>query len=148
MANVVSRIRQEAGISQRELASLSGVAQPNIAAYESGTRLPSEAMTRRLTEAAKPRPSRVLAVHRDEVLRVAAMHRACDVRVFGSVARGEDRPGSDLDLLVSFAPEASLYDVVGLTDALQELLGVSVDVVSAAAVPNRHSAASQEAKPL
>ncbi|MDE9364226.1 nucleotidyltransferase family protein [Luteipulveratus sp. YIM 133132] len=79
------------------------------------------------------RPSIALRRHRAEAERVAARHRAVEMRVFGSVARGEDRPGSDLDLLVSFGPEASLFDQVELAQELEDLLGVRVDVVSAAA---------------
>lgn len=50
-------------------------------------------------------------------------------RVFGSVARGDDEPGSDVDFLVDYTSEASLLDEVGLRLALTELLQVSVDVV-------------------
>ncbi|HEY9563649.1 MAG TPA: nucleotidyltransferase domain-containing protein [Nocardioides sp.] len=52
-------------------------------------------------------------------------------RVFGSVARGEDEPGSDVDLLVDFTEEATLLDEVGLRLALRDLLRVEVDVVAA-----------------
>lgn len=144
----VRQIRQKAGLSQRELAALSGVAQPNIAAYESGARTPSEKMLARMIAAAKPRPSLALAVHRDAVKVIAAERRAVDVRVFGSVARGEDAPGSDLDLLVSFSREASLYDQLKLKEDLERLLGVRVDVVSVAGLTARHSRILREAKPL
>jgi uncharacterized protein len=72
------------------------------------------------------RPSAVLPEHREEVLDAAASRGGTDVRVFGSVARGEDRPGSDLDLLVDFPPETSLLTVIGLELELRELLGVAV----------------------
>lgn len=146
-AVTVREIRQRAGLSQRELASLSGVAQPNIAAYESGARTPSEKMLARIIAAAKPRPSLALSMHRDAVKAIAAEHRVMDVRVFGSVARGEDAPGSDLDLLVSFSREATLYDQVGLKEDLEALLGVRVDVVSVAGLTARHSSILREAKP-
>lgn len=58
---------------------------------------------------------------RDEILRIAARHGAYNVRVFGSVARGEDRPDSDLDLLVDFEPDRSLLDQGALLIELQEL---------------------------
>ena len=67
---------------------------------------------------------------RDEIVAVAARHHASNVRVFGSVATGSDTPSSDLDLLVHFSDEASLYDQVGLTLELRDVLGVSADVVS------------------
>lgn len=68
--------------------------------------------------------------HRDNLLALAVRHRATQVRVFGSVARGEDKPGSDIDLLVDFAPEASLLDLVGLQQDAEALLGRHVDVVT------------------
>ena len=66
----------------------------------------------------------------DEILRVAREHGAHDVRVFGSRARGDARPDSDLDLLVRFEDGRSLLDLVGMKLALEELLGVRVDVVT------------------
>jgi predicted nucleotidyltransferase len=63
------------------------------------------------------------------IQQLAAEHRAFDVRVFGSVARGEARPDSDVDFLVRFHEGASLFDMVGLWQDLQDLLGRSVDVV-------------------
>jgi len=144
----VLELRRRAGLSQRELARLSGVAQPNIAAYESGRRQPSPKMLVRLAAAAKPRPSALLARHSQDVKAIAARHRARDVRAFGSVARGEDRPGSDIDLLVSFDADATLYDQVALTEDLEALLGVHVDVVSAAGLSARHDAVRREARSL
>lgn len=144
----VLELRTRAGLSQRELAGLSGVAQPNIAAYESGARTPSAKMLQRLRAAAKPRPSQQLAKHASRVKAVAAKHRAIDIRVFGSVARGDDHPGSDIDFLVSFAKDATLYDQVALSEDLAELLGVPVDVVSAAGLSARHAAIRDEARAL
>lgn len=60
-----------------------------------------------------------------------AQHHAARPRVFGSVARGDDRSGSDLNLLVDFTHGASLLDEVGLRLALRDLLHVEVDVVAA-----------------
>jgi len=68
--------------------------------------------------------------HRAEVLRLAATHGATDVRVFGSVARGEADERSDVDLLVRLAPGRSLFDLGGLLVDLEELLGRRVDVVT------------------
>jgi uncharacterized protein len=72
----------------------------------------------------------LLRTKRSDILRLAARHGAVNVRVFGSVARGEAGPGSDIDLLVSLEPGRSLFDLGGLWYDLNELLGVHVDVVS------------------
>jgi predicted nucleotidyltransferase len=74
------------------------------------------------------RPSQVLATHREEVLDLARARGASNVRVFGSVARGEDTQSSDIDLLADFPLGTSLLTVIGLEQVLRELLGVSVDL--------------------
>lgn len=68
--------------------------------------------------------------HRSEVLRLAAAYGATDVRVFGSVARGEADESSDIDLVVRMSPGRSLFDLGGLLMDLQDLLGRRVDVVT------------------
>jgi len=72
----------------------------------------------------------LLKEKRDEILRIASKHGACNVRVFGSVARGEADEGSDVDLLVELEPGRSLMDHAALWLELQEALGRRVDVVS------------------
>ncbi len=74
---------------------------------------------------------------REEILRVAARHGARDVRVFGSVARGEDDGDSDVDFLVEMEPGRSLLDMGGLLMDLQDLLGCKVDVASAGGLRER-----------
>ena len=148
MTNTVAELRRQAGLTQSQLAALSGVAQPNIAAYERGTRRPSPKMLARLAEAAKPRPSLVLEKNRADILRIAARHHALDVKVFGSVAQGTDTPGSDIDLVVRFAPGASVFDLVELQQELEESLGVGVDVVSEAGLGAGHTHILREARPL
>lgn len=66
---------------------------------------------------------------RERILEIAAKHGAHHVRVFGSVARGEATPDSDLDLLVEFEPNRSLLDHSGLKIELEEFLGRKVDIV-------------------
>lgn len=66
------------------------------------------------------------AERREEILRLAGLHGAHSIRVFGSVARGEANEQSDLDLLVAWEPGRSLMDHSGLVQDLQELLGVKV----------------------
>jgi len=67
---------------------------------------------------------------REEILRLAEAHGARNVRVFGSVARAENREDSDVDMLVEFDRGQSLFDLVRLKEDLEELLGVRVDVVT------------------
>jgi predicted nucleotidyltransferase len=74
---------------------------------------------------------------REEVLAVAVRHHARRVRLFGSVARGEERPDSDIDLLVDFGQDSSLFDLMRMTRELEELLGHSVDIVSAGGLKDR-----------
>lgn len=72
-----------------------------------------------------------LRTRRREIVDLAARRGAHAVQVFGSVARGEQRPGSDIDLLVEFEPGRSLFDLGGLICDLEDLLGGPVDVVTA-----------------
>jgi predicted nucleotidyltransferase len=72
----------------------------------------------------------LLKSKRQEILAMAARHGAHNVRVFGSVARGEARPESDLDILVEMEPGRSLMDHVALMQDLEDLLQRKVDVVS------------------
>lgn len=67
---------------------------------------------------------------RAEILTLAEKYGADNVRVFGSVVRGTAGPGSDLDILVRLEPGRSLIDHIGLIQALEDLLGVKVDVVT------------------
>ncbi len=148
MSDSVIEIRRRAGLTQQQLADLSGVAQPNLAAYEKGTRTPSPKMLARLRAAAKPRPSLVIAKHRAEIAEIADRHKVTDIKVFGSVARGEDRPGSDLDLLVRFASGASLFDQAELVQDLEDALGITVDVVSEGGLREGHDHICRDARPL
>jgi len=102
----------------------------------------------RILAATAERPSVVLGRKRDRVLELARHRKAVTVRVFGSIARGTDAVGSDVDLLVTFAPDASLLDAAGLVLDLEDLLGVHVDVMSDRAEGAIRDRAVAEAVPL
>lgn len=95
------------------------------------------------------RPSQALSQHRDAICLAATRYRVANPRVFGSAMRGDDRDGSDLDLLVDALPGTTLLDLGGLQDELQELLGVSVDVLTLKDLPVRfRDIVAREAQPV
>jgi uncharacterized protein len=69
-----------------------------------------------------------LRLQRDVILKLAENHGAYNVRVFGSVVRGEATPESDVDFLVSVKPKTSIFELVGLWQDLQDLLGREVNL--------------------
>jgi predicted nucleotidyltransferase len=93
--------------------------------------------------------SELLRRKRDEILQIAARHGAYNVRVFGSAARGDAGPESDVDLLVNLEPGRSLFDLGALLMDLQDLLGCEVDVVTETGLRSRiHDRVLSEARPL
>ncbi len=94
-------------------------------------------------------PNELLHEKREDILRVASKRGASNIRVFGSVARGEADAKSDIDLLVDLEPGRSLFDLGGLLMDLQDLLGYKVDVVTERGLRERFRArVLQEAIPL
>ena len=90
-----------------------------------------------------------LTGRRSEILRIAAMHGARNVRVFGSAAREQDRADSDLDLLVEMESGRSLLDLIALGQDLEELLHRKVDVITDTSVhPAVRSHILADARPL
>lgn len=83
------------------------------------------------------KPSLVLKLHRSAILKVVANHCTCNSRVFGSMRRGEDQDESDLDLLVDPLPGVTLFDLGAIQVELEEMLGVSVDVLTPGDLPAR-----------
>lgn len=71
---------------------------------------------------------RLIVDNREAVLAISGRYHAKNVRVFGSVVRGSERPGSDIDLLVDFDEEAHPLDILALGCELENVLGVKVDV--------------------
>lgn len=90
-----------------------------------------------------------LQQHKPQILAIAAEHHAANIRVFGSVARGDAKTGSDLDLLVQMQPEASLFDLAAMDRKITALVGMQVDVISDRALhPIAAPYILAEAKPL
>jgi predicted nucleotidyltransferase len=86
---------------------------------------------------------------RHEILRIAARHGARNVRIFGSVARGEERADGDVDVLGGYGPDCSLLDIVGLSQDLEELLDRKVDVLTGASLhPALRDRILGESRPL
>jgi uncharacterized protein len=147
---MIREARRRARLSQTDLARRAGVAQPVISAYEADRREPALRTLVKLIEATGHQlafglipapPSRLglpdtrlgrrLRRHRRALIETAARRGARNVRVFGSVARGEDTDTSDIDLLVDLDDNVGLVSLVGLHRELAELLGANVDVVPA-----------------
>jgi predicted nucleotidyltransferase/DNA-binding XRE family transcriptional regulator len=150
---MIREARRRARLSQADLARRAGVAQPVISAYESDRREPSlvtltkliEATGYRLAVELVPGPRQLLGLpdtrlgrrlrrHRRAVVDIAGRRGARNMRVFGSVARGEDGDASDVDLLVDLDEGVGVVSLAGLRRELAELLGVDVDVVPAVAL--------------
>lgn len=141
--------RQRAGLSQTELARRADVTQSVISAYESGARQPSLPVLERLVAATgleleirvrkAPSPlvkltgpqGRKVRTHRTEIKRLAARSGVTNLRVFGSVARGQETVDSDIDLLVDLSTNTGLFTLVALRGKLERLLEASVDLVPA-----------------
>jgi predicted nucleotidyltransferase len=95
------------------------------------------------------RPSEALTRHRSRIREIALSHRVSDVRVFGSVLRGDDGPGSDLDLLVEPTAQTTLFDIGAIRCELKQLLGFEVDVLTPNALPEHVRAqVLKEAQPV
>ncbi len=95
------------------------------------------------------KPSDALAANRAAIRQVVARHHARNARVFGSVLRGEDTGGSDLDILVEPTQDTTLMDLAAIQLDLQALLGVTVDVLTPKALPVRfRDAVIAEAMPV
>lgn len=95
------------------------------------------------------RPSQALAQHRHAVRHAASRYRVSNPRVFGSVVQGLDTDESDLDLLVDPLPGTTLFDLGGLQDELEQLLGLKVDVRTPKDLPVRfRQQVLDEARPV
>ena len=146
---LLRRARVAAGLSQAELAARAGVTQSVISAYESGHRQPALRTLAALIEAAdhelvidvRQQPRRLSRLsgpvgqrvrrRRLDLIAAAAAHGVTNLRVFGSVARGTDRPDSDLDLLADLPPDMGLLGLGRVQAELEAIVGSQVDLVPA-----------------
>ena len=80
-------------------------------------------------------PSVALQTHREAIRRIALSHRVTNVRVFGSVVHGDDKEGSDVDLLVEPTSETTMMDIAKIQLELTRLLPVTVDVLTPNGLP-------------
>ena len=93
--------------------------------------------------------SPIIETKRNDILRIAAQHGASNIRVFGSVARGEAEPESDLDLLIQLESGRSLLDLIAIKQDLEDLLERKVDVLTESAIsPYLRERILREAVPL
>lgn len=146
-ASLIREARAAAGLTQAELARRAGTSQPAVVRYESGAASPSVVTLERLLRAAGRRlelsavPTatahdassvrmRKLRAHRREILALARAHGVRDVRIFGSVARGDDTEASDIDLLVDAGDDywAGLARLSDLRSSISTLIDERVDV--------------------
>jgi hypothetical protein len=81
------------------------------------------------------KPSEALRQHRAEIHRIVSANRSSNPRVFGSVLHGKDTETSDLDLLIDPTAHTSLMDLARIGTALEEIMGVSVDVLTPESLP-------------
>lgn len=109
------------GLTQKQIAHAIGRSQPEV------SRLIKAYRARRLPSTSPL--GKLMTQHRRKILALAQAHHVSHVRVFGSVARGEDDDVSDIDLLVDLEPGADLFDLAALDVELEKLLGHPVDIV-------------------
>lgn len=112
------RFGAAAGLTQRQISNAMGRSQPEI--------------SRLLRFHGQTPLGRLLESKRRPLLKLLASAGGKNVRVFGSVSRGEDKPGSDVDLLIDFIAPVSLFNLSRLEAAAASIVGVSVDVVPSA----------------
>ncbi len=165
---LLRKARTRAGLSQSDLARRAGVPQSVVSEYEAGKREPALPTLARLVagtghqltlglERTDPTVrglpdtalGRRLRQHRRALLATVTAAGGSNLRVFGSVARGEDTPDSDVDLLVDLPESTGLFTLLALEGELQRILKVSVDLATEPSLkPQVRAQALAEAIPL
>ena len=128
----IRALRLRYGLTQAQVAHAAGLRQPALSAMENGRRGSVAAFERvRSAILATVRPSEVLDDRVRAAVRVTlGSYGATNIRVFGSVARGADGPGSDLDLIAEFPRTLDLFELMEAESAIEAMVGVPVDIVS------------------
>ncbi|SMX68001.1 hypothetical protein BLIN9172_00611 [Brevibacterium linens ATCC 9172] len=134
---MIRRARVDAGLTQSVLAERSGVAQSVISSYEKGRREPSASALDVLLTAAgfrlvvEPEPESLHKVrtHSAELIAKLAELGGHNISVFGSVARGDDRPDSDVDLLIDIDDSVGLFKLMKMRSVAERILGREVDLI-------------------
>ena len=165
VAQLIRKARTRAGLSQAQLAARAKTSQPAIARYEAGTATPTLATLQRIFAASgdslvldvSPGRSRrraggglaLLRRSRSRLQSAARRHGVRDLRVFGSIARGEETAKSDVDLLVELDAGRTLLDLIGFQQEAEEILGLEVDVAAPRLLKERvRSRAMRESRAL
>lgn len=156
VGTLLREARTRVGLSQAELARRAAVPQSVISEYEAGKRQPAVPTLQRLVaatgheltfeltrtdETVRGLPDtplgRRLRQHRKALLQAVSSAGGKNLRVFGSVARGEDGPDSDIDLVVDLPEDTSLFAVLALEGTLERILHVKVDLAPVASLKPR-----------
>jgi uncharacterized protein len=161
-AALLQQARREAGLTQAELAARAGTTQSVVSAYESGHRQPAIPTLAALVDAAggelvirvRRQPRRLgrltgpvgrrVRRRRRDLVAAAAAHGVTNLQVFGSVARGQDRPDSDVDLLADLPPGMGLLGLGRVQADLEEILGARVDLVAGTLKPEIRARADRD----
>lgn len=160
LIDVLDRARRKRGESKADVARGAGLGEPAVRRLFSGGHANPTVKTvdavaahlgfrLSLEPAEQPRTAPTHAGLRtmaDQIERIVGDHGGCDVRVFGSVARGDARADSDIDLLIEVGPGIGMFELGAMEDELSVLLGRPVDVVASA--HGRLARISDEAVPL
>lgn len=155
----IREARTREGLSVRRLAEVAHVSPATITRIESGAASPRVDVAERIlaamgrslvviSDSGPATPGQALAAHRARMLDLCRDAGVSDVRVFGSVARGQDTPDSDLDLMVRTPPGFSFADLLDLQRDIEQAVGFPVDVITDVGVGAAFESACREAVPL
>lgn len=126
---LIRAARLDAEMTQTDLARRAGLHQPSLAQMETGKRAVSSEILDRVLKAADYRPNLALVRSYHLIRKAAADLGLRNVRVFGSVARGEDGYDSDIDLLVTPSEKVTMFGIANFGDEVRQITGFPADVI-------------------